>query len=442
MDYTNLFNVAKEKNIEELEIYFSRKASTSIKLFDSEVEEYTVSDVSGISLKGKYNGKIGSAYTEEISEEKLIKLLDQLVINASILEVSEEFSLFKGSENYPKVKTFSENIKDIKTQDKINLLKEIDKRVRNYENIETVQALAFIEGENETKIVNSKGLDLQKKDNAILVYCFVAARKGEEVTTGGDFILTNDIKNIDVENFAEKVALNAINKLGGEKAFSGKYKTILSNETIANLLEVMSSSFSAEEVQKGTSRLEGKLGDLIFSENITITDNPLVNFAPNSTPFDDEGVASYNKIIVENGVLKTFLHNRKTAEKDGIESTGNGFKSDFKGLVSVEPTNFSIKNGEISINELISKVDKGIYIDELSGIHAGLNPITGDFSLQASGFLIEDGKLDKPVNLITVAGNFFEVLKDVNSVANDFKYDYSGIGAPSLFINELSISGK
>ena len=120
MNYTNLFNIAKEKNIDELEVYFSRNASTSIKLFNSEVEEYKVSDVSGISLKGKYNGKAGSVYTEEISEERAVKLLDQLILNASIVETNEEFSLFEGSKSYPKVRTFNEDIKNIETAAKID----------------------------------------------------------------------------------------------------------------------------------------------------------------------------------------------------------------------------------------------------------------------------------------------------------------------------------
>lgn len=442
MNYTNLFNIAKEKNIEELEIYFSRNASTSIKLFNSEVEEYKVSDVSGISLKGKYNGKVGSVYTEEISEEKAVKMLDQLILNASIIETNEEFYLFEGSKNYPEVRTFNENIKNIKTDAKIELLKKIDEKVRNYENIDTIMGPVFIESETEIKVINSKNLNLEKKENSILIHCSATAKKGDDIKTNGEFILINDIKSIDVEKFAEKVALNTINKLGGEKAGSGKYKTLLSNEVAADLLEGMSSSFSAENVQKGLSMLEGKVESNIFSKNITIVDKPLVDFGPNSTAFDDEGVASSDKIVVENGILKTFLHNRKTAEKDGVESTGNGFKGGFKGLVAVKPTNFSIENGELSLEEMTAKVEDGIYIDDLSGIHAGLNPVTGDFSLQAGGFLIKNGKLDHPVNLITVAGNFFEMLKDVNDLGDDFKYNYSGVGSPSLFINELSISGK
>ncbi|UUV17903.1 TldD/PmbA family protein [Fusobacteria bacterium ZRK30] len=442
MNYTNLFNIAKEKNIEELELYFSRSSSTSIELFNSEVEEYKVSDVSGISLKGKHNGKVGSVYTEEISEEKAVEMLDRLILNATIVETSEEFTLFEGSENYPEVKTFDEDIKNIETADKIELLKKIDKKVRSYENIDTLQGLVFIDKEREIKIINSKDLNLDKRDNSILIYCYATAKKGDDIKTSGEFVLTNDINSIDVDKFAEKVALNTTNKLGGKKADSGKYRTLLSNEVAADLLEGMSSSFSAENVQKGLSMLERKVENLVFSKKITITDKPLVDFGPNSTGFDDEGVASSDKIVVENGVLKTFLHNRKTAEKDGVKSTGNGFKGDFKGLVAVKPTNFSVEKGELSLEALTSKVGDGIYIDDLSGIHAGLNPVTGDFSLQAGGVLIKDGKLDRPINLITVAGNFFEMLKDVNDLGDDFKYNYSGVGSPSLFINELSISGK
>jgi len=179
-----------------------------------------------------------------------------------------------------------------------------------------------------------------------------------------------------------------------------------------------------------------------MSDKITIVDDPLHRDAINLQPFDDEGVACYRKTVVEKGVFKTLLHNLKTAKYFKTTSTGNGFKPSVAATVNVSGTNLLIEPGEKTLAQLVSETQEGLLITELAGLHAGANPITGDFSAQSSGFLIKDGKIDRPVNLIVVSGNFLKMMNDVESVGSDLKLGYNGIGTPSIKFVGLQVSGK
>jgi len=147
-------------------------------------------------------------------------------------------------------------------------------------------------------------------------------------------------------------------------------------------------------------------------------------------------VATAYKELVSNGVLKTYLHNLVTAKKDGVKSTGNGFGG------SVSSVNLKMEAGKSTLDEIIASCERGIYITNVQGAHAGVNPVSGDFSLQASGYVIENGKKVKPVALITVAGNFLDMLKDIEMVGNDLKMSYYGVTCPSIKVKSMPVSGS
>ena len=183
----------------------------------------------------------------------------------------------------------------------------------------------------------------------------------------------------------------------------------------------------------------GKIGQKIASSKVTIEDKPLAKnvFA---RWFDDEGVATYNKPIIKNGRLETYLYNLTTAAKDGVKSTGNGFGGGSKRGIS--SAFLSLKPGKKSLDELFEMVGNGVYITDVSGLHAGLNPQSGNFSLQSTGFMIENGKKGKPLDLITVGGNLLDIFKDVLEVGNDVTVSPSGVSSESLLIKKIAVSGK
>ena len=193
---------------------------------------------------------------------------------------------------------------------------------------------------------------------------------------------------------------------------------------------------SAEAVQRGVSWLKDKVGEQIGSELITIVDDPFKAKSPRSGAFDSEGVATQRKEMVKAGTLTGYLHNLKTAKKAGTKSTGNASGS------GVGPTNFYIEPGDMKYDDAVKSMKKGIIITDLAGTHAGANAISGDFSLQASGFLVENGEVVRPVALITVAGNYLEMLSEVTGVCDDVEFNFGFIGSPSLRIKKLMVSGK
>ncbi len=148
------------------------------------------------------------------------------------------------------------------------------------------------------------------------------------------------------------------------------------------------------------------------------------------------------KCIIKDGKLTTLLHNLKTANKAGVKSTGNGFKSSYASPISVSPTNFYIEPGEKSLDEILKTVDTGLMITDFAGLHSGANAISGEFSLAVNGFFIENGEVSFPVEQITAAGNFFNIIKNIELIGSDLKFPLSSIGSPSIVIKELSIAGE
>ena len=167
---------------------------------------------------------------------------------------------------------------------------------------------------------------------------------------------------------------------------------------------------------------------------------------PMRTNFDGEGVATYRKNVVENGVLKTLLYDLSTADKAGKQSTGNGLRQSYSDPVAIRPYSFYFAPGGFTLEELIAKAGNGIYVTELKGLHAGADAVGGDFSIESAGFIIENGKITKPVKSFTIAGNFFDILKNIAALSDTVEFGipsgFTMIGSPALLLPEVSVAGK
>ena len=209
---------------------------------------------------------------------------------------------------------------------------------------------------------------------------------------------------------------------------------------------LFSGIFSSEVAQKGLSKLAGQEGETIAAPCVTIVDDPFHKENPSPINFDAEGSPTHCKMIVENGKLCTLLYNLKTAAIAGKKTTGNASKASYSSDVTVQPFTMYLKGGDISETQLLEKAGNGVYINSLSGLHAGANPITGDFSLQSAGFMIENGVKTVPVKSFTVAGNFYELLKNITCAADNctlpMAMGMTAFGAPSVLVEGLSIAGK
>ena len=192
--------------------------------------------------------------------------------------------------------------------------------------------------------------------------------------------------------------------------------------------------------------LGGKEGEKIAADCVSLIDDPMREGCMVQTSFDGEGVATSKKTVIENGVLNTLLYDITAAKKAGVESTGNGQRSSYAQPVSIEPYSFYLGAGEKSFEELLSGVEDGIYITAMKGLHAGADAVTGDFSIDSEGFRIRDGKICEAVKAFTVAGNFFELIKNIEATSSNLEFGlpsgFTVFGAPDLLVRKMSIAGE
>ena len=437
--YDKFFALAKEAGLEEVELYISENRSLNISLFHGEIDEYKDNNGYSILARGLINGKCGSASADVWNKEKAAWLVKEMVANAKVIENDDPIFIFKGSEKYHKVNTFNKDLENVKVDEVIKDLVAIEKKCRELDSrIVEIASTEYNQVAEKVTLVNSNGLNLVQKNNYYYFVVQCVAKEGEQTKSGYDFFFDNDFSKFDLDKFCKKVVDLTVAQLGGEACASNKYKAVLHPDVVTSLLRAYVGHANAEEVQKKSSLFIDKIGQKIASKKVTIEDRPLQK-NPFARWFDDEGVATYNKPIVKNGVLQTYLYNLTTAAKDGVQTTGNGYGGGKKGVSS---SFLYLKPGKKSLDELFAQVGNGVYITDVSGLHAGLNPQSGNFSLQSTGFMIENGKKGKPLDLITISGNLLEIFQDVIEVGNDVNVSPSGVSAESLLIKKIAVSGK
>jgi PmbA protein len=441
-----LFKRAEETYFSEYEIYYEAGESLDIEIFKKEVDKYSLNKTMGISFRGIYGGKMGYAYTEIMDDEAVELLIEKAMSNAQIIENEEEEVIFEGSNKYEDFNGYNEELNSISPEDKIKLAIELeDEAYKCSEYVKNTGGCSLGTTESEIRIINSKGLDISTKTNGIYGYMEPVVTKDGKTNNSYAYKFTSNINELDIKEIAKESVEESLAYFGAESVKTGKYRVLFKNSVSAELLQTFSGIFSADNAQKGLSLLKGKVGETIGSENLTIVDNPFLKGSLCSTPFDAEGVATYCKNIVEKGKLETLLYNLKTALKDGVKSTGNASKASFTSPIKVAPTTLCIEKGIKAYEEMVKALGNGIIITEVQGTHSGANPISGDFSLAAKGFLVENGKVIKSVEQITIAGNYFEVMKDTMEVGADFKLGMprggSCFGSPCVLIREISVAG-
>ncbi len=439
MNYSVYFLEAEKIGLSALELYIHKNSTLSFSLFHGEVETYTVSTSYKLSARGIYNGKFGYVTSEKNDKCTPKYIVEQIKENAEVTESKESAEIFKGSEKYFKGNVYHSN-DNITNEEKIALAKKMEQALKEAnERISEIE-ISYEETDEEIQLINSYSLNLKSRTNYLYYYVSAVAKDSYgETKTGYKIALTNDFNKINADQIVKEVVEKTLSQLGGKSCESNQYKTVLDKKVTANLLSFFLESTSAEMIYKKSSLLIDKIGEKVASSVVTIEERPLTKNMF-FRYFDDEGVATKNKDIIKNGVLKTYLYDLKNARRFNVEPTGNGYKNGGKATVSF--VNPYLKPGTKSLDEVFNEIQNGIYITSVEGLHAGMNAQSGNFSLQASGYLIENGKRSRPVCLITVAGNLFTLLKDIIEVCSDSETLPSGFTCSSVYVKSLAISGE
>lgn len=431
---------ARAAGIEPAEVYYNGNESFRVGALDGEISDYSVSTKRSVSLRGMVNGRMGEASTEAFDDEAVGQMIDGVKEAAALLENDELDEIFAGEKTYPTVEKVENDVATTTPEEKIarclkmeELAKKADSRVVK------VPGTMLISGCEEETLRNSYGLNLHNDGSYFAAHLSVLARDGDSVASNGKGTMAYRFEELSAEKLAKEAVENTVSQLHAAPVPTGEYRVILDREAMQSLLQTFWGVFSAQKAQQNLSLMAGREGEMVASEVVTLIDDPLMKGGVVTSAFDGEGSASRTKKVVDAGQLVTLLHNRRTARKQGVETTGNAGRSG--GTIFVRPTNFYLQAGEKTLAELMADLGDGLVITELSGLHAGANPNSGDFSLLSKGYTVENGQRGRAVEQITVAGNFYDLLKNIRAVGNDLMFEGSNIGTPSVDVGTLKISG-
>jgi PmbA protein len=445
-EINQLLELAKKAGFTDFEVYTETSKRFSTSIFKGEVDKFSYSEPAGVSVRGIFNGKMGNAYTERVDLEALEALVYDCLSNAQISEVEEIAEIYTPPATYPCVETEDGDLHEMTAAEKIQQLKDaetlgmqLDSRVDQITN-------GYGDLVSTVGIYNTKGLALEYTLSLGYAYFAPILKQGQETKNEMVLKLFKTRDAFKANELVEEAVNNTAHMFGAEAIPSGNYKAVIGNKAVSCLLSAMSSIFSAEAADKGLTLFKDKVGEVVASSMVNIVEDPHLASGFASIPFDSEGVPTQKKRLIDGGRLTGFIHNLKTARKFGVEPTGNGFKASFKTPVGIATTNLFVESGSESFETMLSRVQNGVYLTAFDGLHAGINAVTGDFSLSCRGFLIEAGQLTTAINQITASGNYFELLKLIDGVANDFVFEdidsVSVYGAPSISAEKLVISGK
>ncbi len=434
-------SLAKRRGADLAEVFLVEGRKTSIEVKDQKIEASEDSVVTGYGVRVFIDKRMGFSYSTDLDHS--LKVVEDAIESARWTEPDINYDL-PGVSDYPSVEVFDRKIEDIDNQYLIDRLVELeraafefDKRIRKTRKVSLQVSLI------KTSIASAKGLHAFYNHTSISTQIMVVAEDGSDSQSAWEFCGSRFIDDIDFRGLGERVARKALSLLGAKRMGSKKAPVIFDPLVACEFLEYLSSSFSAEEVIKGKSILQGRLGEEVLSPLINIIDNPLLPRMLGSRPFDAEGSPSQKTFIIRNGVLETYLHNIYTSNRMRVKNTSNAQRSGYSGTPGVGFSNIvlepspSIKT--YSPEELMSFYDECLYVIEVMGMHTA-NPVTGDFSVGVSGLWIENGKVRFPVREAMIAGNVLELFRNISAVGNDTRF-YGFTGSPSILFRELDISG-
>ncbi|MDD4311310.1 MAG: TldD/PmbA family protein [Eubacteriales bacterium] len=430
---------AKEIGCASSELYYANGESFEVNANAGEIDRYSVSREAGVSVRVSLNGKEGYAYTERIDEPE--KLVDHAADNAKCIESDDDHPM-QTKQTYQSVKREDSALKYLTESQRIALAKRLEQACLSLDaRVKRVVYCTVGYDSGAVVMENSLGLHAERSNNSSYLFVMPSVEDGLEIQTGFAFRMGTEAAS--VEDCAKEAVEDALGKLGASPVDSGCYRVLLKPFAMSDLMSAFSPMFSADQAQKGYSLLAGKEGREIANSIVTIWDDPFDPVAPRA--FDGEGTPCVKKAIVEHGVLKTLLHNLKTAKKAGVESTGNASRGSAASSVGVAPTIFRVEPGKLGYEDLLIELKDGLVISELEGLHTGVDSVSGDFSLKAAGFHVKDGVIVRPVSNITVAGNFITMMKDVVAVGSDLRFGLPQggyFGSPSILISGLTVAGN
>ena len=431
----------KQAKADEWEVMALATEQLSIAINGEEVDKFQQSASQGLALQVVNKGKLGFSYLMGSGAGGALETaVAEAMAAAQASDFEDQAGLARPLPLPPAPETFDPALKAEPLEAKKERAFALAKAARGADpRVQHVHPAEISESRAQVRLITSHGLDLSQESTTCSAMANAVAAENGQQEMAWEYDVRRFLADLDPARIGAEAGRRAVACLGAEPVPDGHYDVILENQVAMDFLGLLGSSLMGDNVVKGRSLLASKIDQKVVSQLVTLVDDALLPKGIGSGPFDDEGTPTSTKTLLEDGVVRGFVFDRPWGARHGVQSTGNAVRPGLKAPPQVGFSNFFLKPGQGSLDDLAAGLDRGLVITEVLGAHTA-DPVSGQFSLGASGFLVERGQITRPVKSIAVAGQVVELFDSVQAVGGDLRF-LGGTGSPSLLVSGMSVSG-
>jgi PmbA protein len=430
---------------EQVEAYVVRSLDTEVEVFDGDLESLSVAGVEGVGVRVVTGRRQGYAWAGSLDASMVDETLRAARDNAEFGAPDEWFGLPTPEEAAgpaADLDLWRDDLPATPTDDKVRLALDLEAATRAADGrIRGVESAGYSDSALETAVASSVGVERTMRRTTCSAHAVALAGEGDETQTGYGFAAARAIDGLDVEAIPRDAALRSTRLLGARQPRSRRLPVVLDPLVTRSFLGLLAAAFDGEALLKGRSLFEGRDGEEIAAAGVTLVDDPTDARALGAAPHDSEGVPTRRVELVGAGVLRAFLHNTYTGRRSGAGSTGSAVRG-FKSTPGVGVRALRLEPGELAHDEILRAAGDALYVQSVSGLHSGTNPVSGAFSVGAEGLMIRGGELAEPVREVTIASTLQRMLLDVVEVGADLTFLPGAVAGQTLLVADMTMSGR
>ncbi len=435
---------------EAVEAYVAMGHDTEVRAYGGAIEQLATASSAGIGVRvvlqgGEHEGnRVGFAWAGSLDADLVDVTLEDARELAAYATPDPHVALAEPDGVAPaELDLWDPAFSAASTGDKVTMALELERMVRGADpRIRQVDSADYGDASVEVALVSTTGIRAVTRRTAAYVSVSAIAGDGEQSQSGSGFSVGRSASALDPERAGRDAVRRAVRLLGAGKARSGRVTVVFDPRVVSTLLSVVSSALSGEAVVKGRSFFAGRVGEEVASAGVTLLDDPTDPRAYGAAAFDGEGLACRRNVLIDGGVLTGFVYDTVSARRAGTVSTGSAVRGGFAGVPGAGCRAIALSPGELDEAAILAAVGDGVYVQSVTGVHSGVNPVSGDFSVGAEGLMIRTGALAEPVREVTVASTLQRMLRSVLYVGGDVEWLPGAAAGQTLAIGDVQLSGR
>ena len=430
----------------DAEAYAQSQSGREVRVFGGEVESLTAATALGVGVRIWIGARAGYAFGTDLSEAGMRELGARAVTSAEVADEDEYATPPKFAGDYPSLDGLrDESITEWGTDRVVDLALAVERAAIDHEEaVGSVELAVYADSDDAVAIRSSTGIECAYAASSCYAYVQALAEGEGSKETGLGFEMARSPATLDPDAIGIEGAQRAAAMIGAGKPPSRSCPVVFDPTVAASFAGLIGGGLSADSVQRGRSPFAELLGETVASEALVLHDDGLAAEGLAASPCDDEGIPRARTPLIEGGTLRTFLYDTYSARRGGVDRSGNASRAGYRSPPGVGASNLTVASGELATPDLLAKAGDGVYVTDVAGLHSGVNPVNGMFSVGASGRLLTGGELADPVREFTIASDLVSMLKAVSDAGAEARWvPFGGIvRTPPLLVAEMTVSGS